>query len=93
MAHLEGAYDQVAQRLAGFDLRFDALDRKIESLRGDLGARIDALAGKTLGEINRLDSKVDALAGKVDRHFMWTVGLIFGTWATTIVTLVALIHR
>ncbi len=30
MAHLEGAYEQTTQRLAAYDLRFDALDRKVE---------------------------------------------------------------
>jgi len=71
MAYLEGAYEQTTHRLAGFDLRFDALDRKIESLHSDLNA------------------KIHALAGRIDRHFMWTVGLIFGTWATAIVTILA----
>jgi len=46
MAHLEGAYDQVNRRLAGFDLRFDAVDRKIESLRSDLAEKIDSLDGR-----------------------------------------------
>jgi len=71
MAHLEGAFEQTTQRLAGFELRFDALDRKVESLRSDLNAKIHALASKT------------------DRHFMWTIGLIFGTWATAIGAIVA----
>jgi hypothetical protein len=79
MAHLEGAYEQTAQRLAGFDLRFDALDRKIDG-------KIDALSAK-------VDGKIDALSAKVDRHFTWTVGLIFGTWAAAIATIFAALPR
>jgi hypothetical protein len=32
MSHLEGAYEQVNQRLAGFDLRFDAIDRRFDAI-------------------------------------------------------------
>ncbi|HEY1976249.1 MAG TPA: hypothetical protein VGG89_06890 [Candidatus Baltobacteraceae bacterium] len=80
MAHLEGAYEQTSQRLAAIDLRFDAIDRrfdavdrKIDDLRTAVYDRIDSL---------RLD-----LNGKIDQRFMWTVGIIAGTWLTTILSI------
>ena len=80
MAYLEGAYEQTAHRLAGFELRFDAIDRKIESLRTELRAELTSLS--------------DSLRKDMKQQFMWTVGLIFGTWATAVVTILeALTHR
>lgn len=55
MAHLEGAYEQTSQRLAAIDLRFDAIDRKI------------------------------------DERFMWAIGIVLGTWSTTIIAI--LVHH
>ena len=75
MAYLEGAYEQTTHRLAGFELRFDAIDRKIESFRLDVIANLESL---------RKD---------MNRQFMWTVGLLFGTWATAVVTILEALTR
>jgi hypothetical protein len=72
MARLEGAYEQVSQRLMSIDLRLDGLDRKIDLFRDVLDKKIDAL-----------DAKIDA---KIDQRFMWTVGVVVTTWLTTIAT-------
>lgn len=51
MARLEGAYEQVDRRLESIDRRLEALDwkidGKIDSLREDLGRRIDGLGWRT----------------------------------------------
>lgn len=77
MAHLEGTYEQVNERLASIesrfpaiDLRFSALDRKLDDLHRALDTKIDA--------------KIDGLNAKIDHRFTWTVGIILGTWITTI---------
>jgi tetrahydromethanopterin S-methyltransferase subunit G len=76
MAQLEGAYEQVNHRL-------DSMDRHIDSL----GKKIDALG-------NRLDAKIDALAAmidaKIDKRFLWTVGIMFGSWLTTMLGVLGL---
>jgi hypothetical protein len=92
MARLEGAYEQVSQRLTNIDprfdaldrkidLRFDALDKKIDLVRDALDKKLDALEAK-------LDTKIDlvrdTLDEKIDQRFMWTVGVIVTTWLTTI---------
>jgi hypothetical protein len=46
MARLEGAYEQVSQRLMNIDPRFDAVDRKIDLLRDALDKKIEALDAK-----------------------------------------------
>jgi len=46
MAHLEGAYEQVSQRLTTIDLRLDGLDRKIDLRFDSLDKKIDAVDAK-----------------------------------------------
>jgi hypothetical protein len=79
MAHLEGAYEQTTHRLAGFELRFDAIDRKLESIRGEL--RAELVGG------------IDSLRRDMNRQFTWTIGLIFPTWATAVVTTLEALAR
>lgn len=80
MAHLEGAYEQTSRRPAAIDLRFDAIDRrfdavdrKFDDLRTAVYDRIDSL---------RLD-----LDGHIDQRFIWTIGVIVGTWLATILAI------
>ena len=42
MAHLEGAYEQISERLRGIDGRLTALDQKIDSRFDTLDKKIDA---------------------------------------------------
>jgi hypothetical protein len=51
MAHLEGAYEQVSQRLTSIDLRLDGLDRKIDLFRDSLDAKIDKRFMWTVGVV------------------------------------------
>ena len=64
IAHLEGAFDQVNERLGGIERRLDAVD-----------ARFTA----------------------IDHRFNWVIGIIVGTWLTTIgmqiTTIQAVLHR
>jgi hypothetical protein len=68
LARLEGAYEQIANRLT--DLRQDVesgfvgLRQDILALRQDMGQRFNA----------------------VDQRYTWVVGMIVGTWITTILT-------
>jgi quinol-cytochrome oxidoreductase complex cytochrome b subunit len=78
MARLEGAYEQVSQRLMNIDPRFDGVDRKID-------LRFDALDKK----IDALEAKIDA---KADQRFMWTIGFVLTTWLTSMGTTIYLRH-
>jgi uncharacterized Rmd1/YagE family protein len=46
MARLEGAYEQVSQRLMNIDPRFDGMDRKIDLRFDAFDSKIDALDAK-----------------------------------------------
>ena len=54
MAHLEGAYEQISERLRGVDGRLTALDQKIDS-------RFDSLDQK----MGTLDRKIDTSQWRV----------------------------
>ncbi len=91
MARLEGAYDQVSQRLMNIDPRFDGIDRKIDLCFDALDAKIDALDAKIDQRIDALEVKLDtkwdrrftAIDKKVDRNLMWTIGVIVTLWLAT----------
>ncbi len=76
MARLEGAYEQVSQRLMNIDTRLDTLDRKVDLLRDALDAVRDAL-----------DKKIDGFDAKSNQRFTWTVGIFITAWVTTIASI------
>lgn len=62
LAHLEGAFVQVGERLNSIDRRLDSMDQRF----------------------GRLEQALDA-------RFSWLMGIVVGTWITTILTV--LFHR
>jgi hypothetical protein len=78
MARLEGAYEQVGQRLTSIDLRLDGVERKIDALRDAMDTKIDSLR--------------DGMETKIDQRFMWTIGIVLTTWLTTIASIIASIY-
>lgn len=48
MAHLEGAYEQVSQRLNGIDLRLNGIDSRLASLETRIDQRFAAMDQKFL---------------------------------------------
>jgi tetrahydromethanopterin S-methyltransferase subunit G len=87
MSHLEGAYEQVGRRLDSLDSHLDRLSERIDHFATSMNARIDVLGAR----IDALGARLDA---KIDERFTWTVGIIVGTWAGTIATMIALfVHR
>ncbi len=46
LANLEGAYQQIADRLNGMDMRLDGLDRKIDAFRESVTSEFRSLRGE-----------------------------------------------
>jgi len=88
IAHLEGAYDQISDRLNSIDRRLDGLETKVDAKIGGLDSKIDARFGELDAKIDGLDVKFDA---KIDRLQWRMTTLIVGTWITTMLTV--LFHR
>lgn len=51
MAHLEGAYEQVSDRLNGVDRRLECIEHKIGASPDRLDRKIDSRSGQFLGLI------------------------------------------
>jgi hypothetical protein len=78
MARLEGAYEQVSQRLMNIDprfdgvdrkidLRFDALDKKVDASRDALDKKIDAVGDTLDKKIDTVDKKIDAVRDALNK--------------------------
>ena len=74
MSHLEGAYDQLGQRINGMEAQRNSLDVKVDGVRDVLSDKIDgvrdALNDKIDGVRDALNDKIDgvreALGDKID---------------------------
>jgi uncharacterized coiled-coil protein SlyX len=42
---------------------------------------------------DRLDLKLEKMSDKIDSHFKWTVGLIFGLYATALGTMIGAVGK
>ena len=74
LVRLEGSYEQIADRMNAHDGRFDTLERKIDAVRTDLSAKIEAVNSALTAKI---DAKVDSvrtdLSAKIDGNFRWSI--------------------
>lgn len=75
----------VEERLISLEARVDAMSDLrilIAELRGDMNRRFD--------DVNR---RVGALDTKVDRHFVWLMGMMVTGFITVIGALVGVVYR
>jgi tetrahydromethanopterin S-methyltransferase subunit G len=68
LAHLEGAFVQVADRLNSIDRRLDTIENVMQSRFG------------------QLEQGLNSRFNLIDQRFTWMIGLMVGTWITTILT-------
>ncbi|MDR7522978.1 MAG: hypothetical protein QN168_10985 [Armatimonadota bacterium] len=70
MAHLEGAYEQISERLGSIEARLDHLDARLSS-------RIDGVESRLTG---RIDQQIGGLGrelvSRMDRQFYWILTLV-----------------
>jgi hypothetical protein len=69
MAHLEGAYEQVSQRLNGIDLRLAGLEQKVDSSREVLLAHMN-------DRFAAVDQRFMSEEKRFDQKFLWVMGLV-----------------
>jgi hypothetical protein len=85
MAHLEGAYEQISERLGGIDGRLTALDQKIDS-------RFDTLDRKMDGKLEAIDRRFDAFDKKVTGFAVASLSTSAATLAAVVGAIIA-VHR
>lgn len=79
IAHVEGAFEQVNERLGSIDRRLDAMDTRFNHIEGRFGL-IDA-------RFNRVDSRFNWLIGTIVAAWVTTIATQIGT------TLTILLHH
>jgi len=85
MAHLEGAYEQISERLNGIDGRLTALDQKID-------ARADALERKMDAKFEAVDRRFETMDKKMTNSFIAGLTVNVATLAAVIGAVVAAHH-
>jgi hypothetical protein len=68
----DGHLDGVERRLDGINSRLDGMDRRFEGI----DRRLDGIDHCLDGMEQRFDLRFTSLEQKIDRHFLWIVGLI-----------------
>jgi tetrahydromethanopterin S-methyltransferase subunit G len=84
MAHLEGAYEQISERLRGIDGRLTALDQKIDS-------RFDRLDQKIDQKIGALDQKMDSRFDTFDKKLTTIMVTYLGTSAALTAAIIGVV--
>ncbi len=84
MSRLEGAYEQVDRRLDSVDHRLDSVDRRLDSV----DRRLDSMDHRFESLQHEMYEGFRLLDGKIDQRFMWTMGGIATSWATTMLAIV-----
>jgi hypothetical protein len=64
MAHLEGAAEQISDRLNGIDGRLTALDQKIDTRFDAFERKMDARFGTVDRRFETIDRKIDIMGGR-----------------------------
>jgi hypothetical protein len=69
MAHLEGAYEQVSERLTSIDTRLMGFEQRVEQRFGLLDERLEQ-------RFSQIDRRFEALSEKLDQRSLWLMGLV-----------------
>ena len=72
----------VADVRSDMSTRFAEVNRQFTELRGDMNGRFE--------DVNR---RIGALDAKVDRHFVWLMGMMATGFITVIGALVGIVYR
>jgi len=100
LARLEGVSVQGGERLNSIDRRLDTIehmlqsrDEGVQSRFGQLESRFGQLEQSTSSRLGQLEqamnsrfAQVDARFALIDQRLTWLIGIVVGTWITTILT-------
>ena len=100
MSKLEGAYEQVNERLGEMNSRIDGTNVRIDQLRTDIDTRFDVVNTRIDGTNVRIDqlrtdmdARIDSLGAQMNARFNSILVLMLGSWVTTIGVIVGLSFR
>ena len=86
----------VEERLASLEARVDAMSdvrTLIGALQTDTNARFAELRADMNARFTVVDGRIGSLDAKIDRHFVWLMGMMLTGFITVIGALVGLVSR
>jgi tetrahydromethanopterin S-methyltransferase subunit G len=83
LAHVEGAFDRVNERLSSLDRRLDSFAHTVALRFDEIDRRFEGCFGQTDSRFAQLDGRF----AQIDTRFNWLIGIVIGTWITTILTI------
>ena len=90
VSRLEGAFEQLDQRLGDLRSNIDARFAQVDARFAQVDARFAQMDMRFVQVENRLDGldrKIDGLRSDVDQKFLWMMGIMFGSWVTIILAI------
>lgn len=94
IARLEGSFEQIDERLGASErstsARFDHVDRRFDHVdrRFDqVDHRFEQMDNR-FAQMDHRFAQMDHRFDQVDRRFTWLVGLVVGTWGTSILGII-----
>lgn len=85
---LEGQADNHARAIDGVRIEIAQLRTEVAQLRGDMATRSDLADLRT-----DMSRRFEVMDGKIDRHFVWLVGMMVTGFITVIGALVGVAYR
>ncbi len=77
-------------RVSRLEGAFEQLDQRLGDLRSNIDARFAQVDVRFIQVENRLDGldrKIDGLRSDVDQKFLWMMSIMFGSWVTIILAI------
>ena len=93
MSKLEGAYEQVNERLGEMNGRFNEVRTDMDARFSEMNGRIDVTNTRIDQLRTDMDARIDSLGAQMNARFNSILVLMLGSWVTTIGVIVGLSFR
>ena len=93
MSKLEGAYEQVNERLGEMNSRINEVRTDMDARFSEMNGRIDVTNTRIDHLRTDMDARIDSLGAQMNARFNSILVLMLGSWVTTIGVIVGLSFR
>ena len=93
MSKLEGAYEQVNERLGEMNGRINEVRTDMDARFSEMNGRIDVTNTRIDHLRTDMDARIDSLGAQMNARFNSILVLMLGSWVTTIGVIVGLSFR
>ena len=91
MSRLEGAFEQVVERLGDMNARLETLEMKTDGNYHALDEKISALAANFESKFTAMDSKFESRFAATDSKFESKFNFLVGLYVSSTLTIVAVV--